>query len=174
MEDKFKNFFSETDFDIQIPNQGHLERFKNKLNKKKHHKTISWKWMSVAASIILCLGFWLGTNHQKKQYDLADVSPKMKEVQTYFVSTIHQELKKVEATRSLKTEFIIEKALNELENLEDTYQVFSKELSKKGNQQTIIANMISNYQQRLEVLENLMLQIQLIKNKQILKDENFL
>jgi len=174
MKDKFDDFFSETDFDIKMPHEGHLERFQNKLNNRKKGKVISWKWMSAAASIVLCLGFWLGNTHQKKEFDLADVSPKMEEVQSYFVATINQELKEVEATRSLETEAIIEQALDELEELEETYQLFVKELSKKGNQQQIIAGMIGNYQQRLQILENVMHQIQLIKNLKILENETFI
>ena len=174
MEDKFKDFFSNTDFDIQSPHEGHLERFQYKLNTKKSNKTVSWKWMSAAASIVLCLGFWLGSTHQKKQYDLADVSPKMEEVQHYFVSTIHQELKEVEASRSLETEVIIEQALDELEELEETHKLLIKELSKKRNQKQIIAGIIANYQQRLQILENLMQQIEIIKNPKMLKDENFI
>ena len=71
-------------------------------------------------------------------------------------------------------EAIIEQALDELEGLEETYQLLVKELSKKGNQKQIIAGMISNYQQRLQILENVMHQIELVKNPKILKDENFI
>ena len=170
MEDKFNDFFSKTDFDIKSPHAGHLERFQNKLKANKSKKSISWKWMSAAASIVLLLGFSLGSYHEKKQYNLADVSPKMQEVQSYFVATINQELKEIEATRSLETESIIEHALEELEELEETFQVFVKDLKNKANQKRIIAAMIDNYQQRLQVLENVMQQIENIKNSKTLQD----
>ena len=35
MEDKFDNFFSETDFDFQEPHAGHKNRFERKLNQSK-------------------------------------------------------------------------------------------------------------------------------------------
>ena len=82
MEDKLHQFFSENEFDIQEPHSGHLERFERKLNQPKKINRTSWKWLSVAASVILLLGFWMGSNHQKSQLDLADISPKMEEVQT--------------------------------------------------------------------------------------------
>ncbi|MCL7754962.1 hypothetical protein [Polaribacter sp. Z022] len=174
MEDKLHQFFSENEFDFQEPHSGHLERFERKLNQPKKVNRTSWKWLSVAASVVLVLGFWLGSNHQKNQFDLADVSPKMEEVQTYFVSTINQELKTLEKNRSLDTESIIENALEELEELEDEYKAFVKELTKNGQQRKIINAMIKNYQQRLEILENTLKQIEQIKNPNIINNEIYI
>jgi phosphopantetheine adenylyltransferase len=174
MENKIDAFFSENNFDFQELHSGHLKRFERKLNQTKKNAKTSWKWLSAAASIILVFGFWLGSNHQKKQMDLADISPKMEEVQNYFVSTIHQELKVLEKNRSLETEVIIEGALEQLEELEDSYKAFVKELNIEGNSRQIISEMIQNYQQRLEILENVLKQIEEIKNLNLLKDEIYI
>ncbi len=174
MEDKLHNFFSENDFDFQEPHSGHLERFERKLNHPKKINRTSWKWLSVAASVVLVLGFWLGSSHQKRVMDLADVSPKLEEVQDYFVSTINAELKTVEKNRSLETESIIEEALDHLEDLEDNYRMFILELNAEGNKTKIINSMIRNYQQRLEILENVLQQIEQIKNPNLLNDEIYI
>ena len=174
MEDKLHEYFSENEFDFQEPHSGHLERFERKLNQPKVTKKTSWKWLSVAASVVLVIGFWLGSSHQKKQIQLADISPKMEEVQTYFVSTINEELKTLEKNRSLDTESIIENALEELEELEEEYTVFVKELTKNGQQRKIISAMIKNYQQRLEILENTLKQIEQIKNPNLLNNEIYI
>ncbi|WP_158837861.1 hypothetical protein [Polaribacter sp. L3A8] len=174
MEDKLNQFFSENEFDFQEPHIGHLDRFERKLNQQKKTVKTSWKWLSVAASVVLILGFWLGSSHQKRQLDLADVSPKMEEVQSYFVSTIHQELKTLEKNRNLDTEKIIESALEELEELEDEYKVFVKDLTKNGEQREIISAMIKNYQQRLDVLENTLKQIEQVKNTNLVQDEIYI
>ncbi|WP_405568096.1 hypothetical protein [Polaribacter sp. Asnod6-C07] len=174
MEDKLHNFFSENDFDFQEPHSGHLERFERKLNSPKKVNRTSWKWLSVAASVVLVLGFWLGSTHQKRMIDLADVSPKLEEVQDYFVTTINQELKTVEKNRSLETESIIEEALDHLEELEDNYRLFILELNADVNKTTIINSMIRNYQQRLEILENVLQQIEQIKNPNLLNDEIYI
>ena len=100
MEDKLHDFFSETDFDLQEPHSGHLDRFERKLNQNKSINKTSWKWLSVAASILLLIGFYLGSNNQKTTIDLADVSAKMEEAQTFFTATINQELKEVEKYRN--------------------------------------------------------------------------
>ena len=174
MEDKLHEFFSENEFDFQEPHSGHLERFERKLNKPKTINKTSWKWLSVAASVVLVIGFWLGSSHQKKQIQLADISPKMEEVQTYFVSTINDELKTLEKNRSLDTESIIENALEELEELEEEYTAFIKELNKNGQQRKVISAMIKNYQQRLDILENTLKQIEQIKNPNILNNEIYI
>ena len=174
MEDKLHNYFSENDFDFQEPHSGHLERFERKLNHPKKVNKTSWKWLSVAASVVLVIGFWLGSSHQKNIIDLADVSPKLEEVQDYFVSTINQELKSVEKNRSLETETIIEEALDQLEELEDNYRLFLLELNSNGNKTKIINSMIKNYQQRLQILENVLQQIEQIKNPNLLNDEIYI
>jgi hypothetical protein len=174
MEDKLHDFFSENNFDFHEPNSAHIERFERKLNKTEKKSASSWKWLSVAASVVLVLGFWLGSSHQKQQLELADISPKMKEVQNYFLSTIHQELKTVEKNRSLETETIIEEALDQLEELEDNYKLFINELNSEGNARKIINSMIRNYQQRLEILENVLQQIDQIKNPNTLKNEIYI
>jgi len=174
MEDKLQNFFSENEFDFKTPSTGHLERFERKLNTPKKQQKTSWKWLSVAASVVLVLGFWLGSNHQKRQLDLADVSPKMEEVQSYFVSTINQEIKTLEKNRSLETETIIENALDELEELEDNYKVFVHELTKNGKHKSVINAMIKNYQRRLDILESTLKQIDQIKNPNNIQDEIYI
>ena len=152
MEDKLHQFFSENEFDFKEPSTGHLERFERRLNASKQQKNTPWKWLSVAASVVLIFGFWMGSNHQKSRLDLADVSPKMEEVQNYFVSAIHQEMKTLEKNRSLETETIIENALEQLEELEDSYKIFVIELTKNGTHRRIISAMIKNYQSRLNIL----------------------
>ena len=174
MEDKLHNFFSENDFDFQEPHSGHLERFERKLNQPKKINKTSWKWLSVAASVVLVIGFWLGSSHQKQQMELADVSPKMEEVENYFVSTIYNELKTIESNRSLETETIIEQALDQLEELEEAYNKFLTELNVEGNQRKVINSMIKNYQQRLQILENVLKQIEQIKNPNLINDEIYI
>lgn len=163
MEDKLHRLFAENDFDIHEPHSGHLDRFERKLQHPKQKK-VSWRWMSIAASIILLLGFWLGSMNGNHEVDLKDLSPRMAETQAYFVNTINQEMKELEKNRSLETEAVIEQALEELEELEENYQNFVKDLSKNNNETRIIQAMIGNYQQRLEILETVLQQIDKIKN----------
>ena len=164
MEDKLNTYFKNTDFDVDVPRFGHFERFEKRLNPQKKQRTFSFKWMSVAASVILLIGFWLGASLNDKQLLLADVSPEMQEAETFFVSTIKQELIAVEKNRNPTTERVIEDALNQLETLEDKYQDLVKALNNSHNDRRVVYAMISNYQSRIEILKDVLKQIDQLNN----------
>lgn len=174
MEDKLHYFFSENDFDVQEPHSGHLDRFEKRLQGAKPQRKVSWKWMSVAASILLLVGFGLGNYTGQQESNLSSVSPKMAEVETYFISTLQVELTEIEKSRSLDTEKIIEHALEKIEDLEDAYQGFVKEFEDGGDQKRIINAMINNYQQRLDILKSLSNQIEQLKQQKNLEDEVYI
>lgn len=156
MEDKLHQFFDDNDFDIFEPHSGHFDRFQRKLQKPNKKNKLSFFWMSIAASIVLVLGFYLGSYQQQQKYNLADVSPKMAETQSYFIATINQELKEIEQYRNLETENIIEDSLDQIEELEDKFKALGEELSKNENKKFIILGVIENYQQRLIILNELL------------------
>lgn len=164
MKNSLENYFKNTDFDIHTPKMGHFERFEQKLIPQKKQKSLSTKWMSIAASIILLFGFWLGTLNQPKQLSLADISSEMKETETFFVNTIQREIKEIEQQRNPTTEKIIEDALNQLEILEDNYQELIAELNTDGKNKRIIYAMISNYQNRIDILKDVLNKIEEINN----------
>jgi DNA repair exonuclease SbcCD ATPase subunit len=173
MEDKLHDFFSENDFDFQEPHSGHMQRFERRLQGVQPKRRLPWKWMSIAASIILAIGFFIGQNSQNEAPKLSDVSSKMAEVENYFVNTINFEVRELEKSRSLETEEVIEQALEKIEKLEDDYKTFIEELSKNGKQEKVIHQMIQNYQKRLEILQNTLIQIELIKNQKTFSNEDY-
>lgn len=156
MNNNLQDFFNENDFDVYTPISGHEARFVNKLKQPKR-KILPLKWMGIVASITLLLGFYLGSSHQKNQFDLKDVSPKMAETQMYFTNAINQELNEIERYRNLDNESLIEEALDEIEDLEEDYNDFKTELNTSGNKKLKIKGMINNYQKRLQVLQRLLL-----------------
>jgi hypothetical protein len=174
MEDKLHNFFSENEFDFHEPHSGHMQRFEKRLQGIQPKKRASWRWMSVAASIILALGFYIGYQAQPEAPSLSSVSSEMAEAEAYFVNTINVEIQELEKSRSLETEKVIEKALEKIEKLEDDYRLFIEELKKNGEQRRVIHAMIQNYQKRLEILQNTLIQIEIIKNPNTVNDEIYL
>jgi hypothetical protein len=174
MEDKLDTFFKDNNFDVDVPRFGHLDRFEKRLNPQKKKKSFSYKWMSIAASIILVLGFWLGANFKDNTLFLADVSPELQEAETFFVSTIQQELKEIEKFRNPTTERVIEDALNQLERLEEKYKDLVKSLNKNFNDRRVVYAMISNYQSRIEILQDVLIQIDELKNLKANNDEIYI
>lgn len=159
-----KSFFEKHSVDVFEPHSGHEERFLRKLHQQKKSKKISFRWLSIAASITLIIGFYFGSIMQPKTLDLATIAPQHKETQDYFVSAIHQEMILLEKNRSLKTETIIEDALDRIEELEEKYVKIISEIKRNGNEKQMIKAMIENYQKRLAILEQTLQQIETIKN----------
>ena len=174
MEDKLDIYFKSTDFDVDVPRLGHFNRFEERLNPQKRKAKFSTKWMGVAASIILIVGVWIGTNLQQQPLLLADVSPEMQETELFFVTTIKQELKEIEKFRNPATERVIEDALYQLENLDDEYKKLVIDLNKSFNDKRIVFAMIKNYQNRIEILQNVLLQIDEIKNLKTNNNESYI
>jgi len=175
LENKFKGL--ENQFDIEEPTIGHFNRFEAKLNQTNRNSRGSIvklvAGLSIAASIILFVGIWLGSEFSDKGMQLASVSTEMQETQSYFVSVIEQELRIVENERNTTTEKIISDGLNQLKKLENQYSELTLELKESTEDKRIIYAMISNFQQRIDVLQSLLLQIEEIKQLKAQNNENY-
>jgi hypothetical protein len=173
IEDIFKKL--ENQFDIEEPTIGHFDRFEAKLNrtKKSNSKIKLFSYVAVAASIILLFGVWIGDNYSSKGMELANISSEMGETQSYFVTVIERELETVENERDSNTEQIINDALLQIKRLEKQYGSLTLELKESTEDKRIIYAMISNFQKRIDVLQNLLTQIKIIKNSKPQQNEKY-
>ena len=169
IEQAFENLQGE--FDVEIPNLGHQERFLSKLNtvNSKEVRTVSklfklWKpLLATAALIVLCFSLIGILNQQPDNNGLASVSPELSKTQDFFTSTIANELNKLNKERTPETKTLIEDALKQLKILEDNYELLKKDLNESGDDKRVIYAMISNYQNRIEVLQSVMERIDAVK-----------
>ncbi|MFK7833979.1 MAG: hypothetical protein AB8B52_11925 [Winogradskyella sp.] len=170
LEQLFDNL--KNDFDIETPNQHHEQRFLNKLKLDANHitelKTIArfnWKPVfAIAASVVICLSVFITLQNQPEVLDLASVSPELSETQDFFTVTIENELKKLNKESSPLTEQIITDALKQVKILETDYQTLKTDLTESGNDQRVIYAMISNFQNRIDILNTVLEQIEDIKH----------
>ncbi|NNL15055.1 MAG: hypothetical protein HKO81_00255 [Flavobacteriaceae bacterium] len=160
----------ENEFDIEAPNIGHQQRFLNKLNNQNKiattdvPKRIFWKpLISIAASIVLLVALFFGTQQEVMAKDLGSVSPEMAETENFFTSTISSELAKLNGETSPETVSLIQDALKQLETLEIEYAFLKQDLAESGDDQRVIFAMISNFQNRIELLQNVLQKIEEIK-----------
>ena len=160
----------QADFDIQQPTKNHEKRFLDKLNKQsgnyKSNGSIRKLWLPVigiAASIVLLISLTVGTNSNPEITGLASVSPEMAKTESFFTATISAELKKLEASSNSDTRLLIKDAMVQLNRLEAEYNVLISDLIESGQDQRVIYAMISNFQNRIEVLENTLKQIEHVK-----------
>lgn len=182
MKDNIEQRFEELkgQFDIEEPRLGHFDRFQVKLSKENEtiqlpkSSTNSWKWLSIAASIVLLVGIWIGNSIAKPGLELAEVSPQMEETQTFFISTIQTEIEQINQKRNDDNEQIIDDAFGQLNKLEENYILLTVELKKSNEDKRIIYAMISNYQQRIEVLQNLVEQLEELEQLKISTNERII
>ena len=72
------------------------------------------------------------------------------------------------------TEAIVEDALTQLEKLETEYKKLQKDLRNSGQDERVIYAMISNFQQRIDLLKQVLDQIENIKSLKNKSDENYI
>ncbi|MCG9972018.1 DUF4179 domain-containing protein [Christiangramia crocea] len=175
----FDELFEGLNFDIEEPHSGHKERFLKKLEKKSSAPQKKGKvlrlWapvIGIAASFLLAfflLGELWGPQSMAKNSDLASISPEMKQTQEFYTSMITKELNAINAEKTPETEAIINDAMVQMEKLEKEYQDLRNDLVKSGRDNRVIHAMIQNFQQRIDLLNNVLTQIENIKT---LKNQN--
>lgn len=171
---ELENIFEKLDghFDVEEPTIGHFIRFEAKLHKGVKPRRSRAKFISLvsaAASIVLLIGIWLGTNISSQGMELAEVSTEMEDTQMYFAALIEKELTTIENERNSDTEEIINDALEQLNTLENQYQNLKIELNENSEDKRIIYAMISNFQQRIDLLQEVLFQIESVKQQ---KEQN--
>ncbi|MBZ9731257.1 DUF4179 domain-containing protein [Salegentibacter sp. JZCK2] len=185
--DKIDELFKELDFDNKEPASGHQTRFLEKLEEQNHqpnnlgnstHKRSFWAPMlSIAAilaiAFILFAGFF-NQNSYGNSSELASVSPEMKETQQFYTQLIKTELAALKAEDAPGTEAIVKDALTQLEKLETEYEKLKKDLQNSGQDKRVIYAMISNFQQRIDLLNEVLVQIENIKTLKNQSDENYI
>ena len=166
-------------FDVNVPHEGHEDRFLNKLKTaanalEKSEKTRGFNWkpfLAIAASIVICFSVFTTVNSTPKVMDLASVSPELSETQDFFTATIENELKKLNQEHSPLTQNIISDALQDIESLEKDYEDLKINLTENGNDQRIIYAMISNFQSRIDILNAVLEEIDNVKQLNTITDE---
>lgn len=162
------------EFDIETPKEDHHVRFLDKLNGDSVKKSSGFNWkpfLSIAASLLIGLSLFIGLNNNDEETGLASVSPEYAEAQDFFTISLESELKKLNDERSPFTEKIINDALIEISDLETEYNQLKTDLEESGNDQRVIRAMIENFESRILILNDVLDNIEKIKQLNISSDE---
>ncbi|MEE9348486.1 MAG: hypothetical protein V3U80_00400 [Flavobacteriaceae bacterium] len=166
--------FKSSRFDIEEPNIGHFKRFKVRLeveNKPASNK--QWiKFISIAASFVMLIAIGKNRFEANKGVELSEVSSKMQETQDYFSGIIEEELYKINKISTNDNSKIIKDALDQLKFLETDYIKQTLTLKENRENKTIILAMINNFQQRIIVLQNVLVQIENVNESKTTHYEN--
>ncbi|MRH98930.1 hypothetical protein GH721_00160 [Kriegella sp. EG-1] len=168
---------------------GHTERFIERLEKEfPQPKKLNFEIWKVASVIIILISFSIfyfsKTNEilpensvnekanlkkSNKIFSLGDLSPNLKKVEDYYVSTINFELSKLELNNMNKS--LVDSYLEQLAVLDEEYERLNIELNELGpNDQTINA-LIKNLQLRLKLLQKLKMKLSELKSSKNEQDQ---
>ncbi|MCB0456858.1 MAG: hypothetical protein R2776_07755 [Flavobacteriaceae bacterium] len=153
-------------FDTENTPVGHQQRFLEKLKAQQPvKKPISWwKPLSIAASVLLLLGVgFFGLMPTKETDGLASVSSEMEKTQSFFVTTINQEIETLKSFQDEDTQHLVQDALKRLELLQQDYENLKVDLVESGNDKRVVAAMIANFQNRIDILEQVFTTMEEIK-----------
>lgn len=166
--DPIDKLFDDLDgqFDTATPSQLHAEKFAAKLLQQTHNKNDSItlkKWWLVAASVVILLATGLFT-YQQKSYQTAGLSPGIVQTQTYFAGILDLELEKLQQEEaSPLTQKIIADAMTQLDGLEKEYNNLELKLQNNPENKKLIHAMITNFQMRIELLQEVLQTIEEVK-----------
>jgi len=181
-EDKLENIFKsiEDTVDLHEPKAGHQERFLEKLNAASEEKILGkrptnwWKPLSIAASIAVLIGLFIGNTFTTNGIDqqISKISPEVSNTEFYFANLIEQQVVLLETESSPETQNIIDDTLVQLGKLNMDYQKLKQDLINGGNSQFILSAMIQNFQTRIDLLKEVQNQIKTIKTFKTQSNEN--
>lgn len=168
-------------FDIEDPQEGHQQRFLEKLQASQgvvsiqRKKKSFWKPLSMAASVVLlfALGIGLFNSSPTRDEQVAEISPEVSKTQFYFASLIEEQVRELENESTPETQKIIDDTLTQLKRLETNYEKLEQELLNGGNSKLLLSAMITNFQTRIDLLEDVLNQIEEIKNLKNQDDANY-
>jgi len=167
-------------FDTEEPAEGHQQRFLDKLSNANGVVRLApkkrnwWRPLSIAASIILlfAVGASLYTNQPSMDEQLAKISPEASQTQFYFANLIEEQIKELENESTPETKILVDDTMAQLTKLEINYKKLEQDLIGGGNSKLILSAMITNFQTRIDLLQEVMDKIENIKTFKNYDDEN--
>lgn len=168
-------------FDKEAPQDGHQQRFLEKLQASQgvvsieRKKKFLWKPLSIAASVIIlfALGFGLYNSSPTREEQVAEISPEVSKTQFYFANLIEEQVRELENGSTPETQKIIDDTLLQLQRLETNYKKLEQDLLNGGNSKLLLSAMITNFQTRIDLLEDVLNQTENIKTLKNQNDANY-
>ncbi|GGW33170.1 hypothetical protein [Arenibacter certesii] len=166
--------------DLEEPQKGHRERFMAKLETLPQKKPLPksklvWrKSLSIAAAllVLLTLTYNLSNTNTTVEQQVSRISPEIANTQYYFSGLVEEQIKLLQNEHSPITDKIISDTMIQLRTLEKDYQKMEQDLLNGGNSKLILSAMIGNFQIRIDLLNEVLLQIEEVKTIKENKNEN--
>lgn len=154
--------------DDQEPHNGHLEIFMKKINHQKK-KTLfesipNFLKVAVIITFVIFSGFigYQIQNMQTNNLGLGAISPEYQEVESFYTININNQLKQLSCFNNEEHQNILNE---ELQDMDERYSQLKKELKMHPDDDRIIQAMIEYYQVKTNILNRVIEQLYLIKNR---------
>ena len=177
LDDAFKNL--EGQFDLENPSAGHQQRFLDRLNNQnkvsQNEKKVVRLWRplaGIAASLALIISVLAGVQNSNNTKELASISPEMASTQDFFTTAIANELEKLNSEENPEYQDLIVDTMFQIKILEGDYELLKTDLRESGDDQRVIYAMIANFQSRIDLLQNVVEQIDNLKQDKLEDNEN--
>lgn len=138
--------------------QNHELRFLEKLENK--NKTNRFRFIGVAASVVLLLGFFVWNMKQEVvvKEEVSVYPQEVKEAHLYYDGIIMKQLAKLESFKNEDNSVLIADTVSELKKLKIEEEELLTQLSNNYNER-IVKALIDNFQIRINLLESVMQQV---------------
>jgi hypothetical protein len=166
------------EFDIYEPNDGHFERFEQKLKSiggKKKTFTFGYILKAAAVALLVVLsGLWVYDNLDSRTNNgiaLSEISPEYGEVEMYYTHLVNQKFDEINQCQTLDS---TQKTMltHELTEMDSIYETLKMDLTTNPSDQRIINAMIQHYQLKVEVMSQILNQLQQAQDINKQKSEN--
>lgn len=166
-------------FDDAEPGEGHFERFMQKLSRSRPARKFAVSYyfkvaavlLLVSVSSILFYEMVISPRFEKNRYSFGKLSPEYREVEDYFIHTIkvkYDQLQNLDIKDNIQKDMIME----ELGEMDKIYLSLSKELQNDPNNERLINAMIQHYQLKLNIINEITKQLEIIKNSASNNNQN--
>ncbi len=164
-------------FDINEPNDGHFDRFQDKLKKiHQPEKAVQKRWysgaMKIAASVIVLLGvtFVLFLYDNGSVSFFADeTSPELTEVTNYYSSVTEQKLAKIEelSQRDEAAAKLKQNAIMNVNAIGEQTQALEKEYIDSNKDTRVFSAIVNNYRLLASALDKVIENMNDVQQKKI-------
>ena len=165
-------------FDSDEPIEGHFERFEKKLEKQNRKINLitftAFLKVAVITILVVLSSLYIYQNFIKNEDNLVtlgDISTEYGEAEKYYIQLVNSKFNEIKNTsfmdKNQKT--ILLKELNEMDKL---YKDLQSDLQTNPHDKRVINAIINYYQLKIEILNNIILQLNDLKKLNIKNHES--
>ncbi|RZK18071.1 MAG: hypothetical protein EOO43_12885 [Flavobacterium sp.] len=171
MSNKLEGFVKENKkaFEAKGPSDQLWSRIEAELDKKSKKKPIKlYQWLSIAALLVMSLGFYYSYKQANSEIEIADVNPDYGKKEVHFASLIEEKRDSL-ALYSKENPDLFKKFVSDLKKLDENYEALKKELQLSPNPEIVVNEMMKNLEIQAEILSQ---QLSIINQVNQYKKEN--